>query len=141
MAGETFQLEVATPERELVNEQVTQAEIPAFNGYIGILARHAPLISKLGAGVLTYEGGGGPHVLAISGGFVEVSDNHVRVLADLAEAAEEIRVEQARKQLDEANQQLSKANDEQSSAAAIRASQTAQARIDAAQHGSGAGQH
>ncbi len=85
--ADTFQLEVATPERLVVDEQVAEAELPAENGYMGILAGHAPLMSAFVPGVLTYEGGGGPHVLAIAGGFVEVSDNHVRVLADEAEAS------------------------------------------------------
>ncbi|MBV8896714.1 MAG: ATP synthase F1 subunit epsilon [Acidobacteriaceae bacterium] len=83
--ADTFQLQVATPERLLVDEQVTSAEIPAQDGYIGILPGHAPLMSALGAGHLTYQGGGGPHVLEVEGGFIEVSDNEVRVLADKAE--------------------------------------------------------
>ena len=136
MAGDTFQLEVATPERQLVDEQVSSAEIPALNGYLGILAGHAPLMSKLGAGVLTYEGGGGPHVLAVAGGFVEVSDNHVRVIADNAEAAEEIQLDKARRQLEEANRDLQNARDEASSDAALRSIQHAQARIDAVERGS-----
>jgi F-type H+-transporting ATPase subunit epsilon len=86
MAG-TFQLQVATPERLLIDEQATFAEIPAQDGYVGILPDHAPLMSALGSGRLTYQGGGGPHALDISGGFLEVSDNHVRVLVDQAEPA------------------------------------------------------
>jgi F-type H+-transporting ATPase subunit epsilon len=129
--ADTFQLEVATPERLLVDEQVTQAELPGLNGYMGILAGHAPLMSALGAGVLSYEGGGGPHVLAIAGGFVEVSDNHVRVLADEAEAAQDIQIDKARKDLDEASQALRQAKETADSEAALRAMQRAQARIDA----------
>ena len=53
--ADTFQLEVATPERLLVDEQVTEAELPGEDGYMGILAGHAPLLSALGAGVLTYQ--------------------------------------------------------------------------------------
>ena len=138
--ADTFQLEVATPERLLVDEQVTSAQVPAKNGYLGILAGHAPLMSALGAGVLTYEGGAGPHVLAISGGFLEISDNHVRVLADEAESPEEIRVEKARKQLEEASQALHNAHDEGEAESANLAVQRAQARIDAVEHGS-SGQH
>jgi F-type H+-transporting ATPase subunit epsilon len=54
---------------------------------MGILAGHAPLLSALGQGTLTYSEGGGKHVINIDGGFVEVFDNHVRVLADKAETA------------------------------------------------------
>ncbi len=86
--ADTLHLEVATPERELIDEQVSSTEIPGEGGYMGILPGHAALLSALGEGTLTYEGGGGPHKLAISGGFVEVFDDHVRVLADKAEPVE-----------------------------------------------------
>jgi F-type H+-transporting ATPase subunit epsilon len=85
--ADTFQLEVATPERLLVDAHVTDAELPGKDGYMGILAGHAPLLSALGQGTLTYSEGGGKHVINIDGGFVEVFDNHVRVLADKAETA------------------------------------------------------
>ena len=87
MAGNTFELEVATPERLLVDAQVTEAELPGKDGYMGILPGHAPLLSALGKGTLTYSEGGTKHVINIDGGFMEVFDNHVRVLADSAEAA------------------------------------------------------
>jgi F-type H+-transporting ATPase subunit epsilon len=131
--ADTFQLQVATPERLLVDEQVTLAEIPGANGYLGVLAGHAPLMSALIPGVLTYEGGGGAHIYAIGGGFVEVSDNQVRVLADDAEAANEIQVDKARQQLEEANRKLDEAKETFETEQAIRAVQHAQARIDAAE--------
>jgi len=87
MADNTFQLEVATPERLLVDAQVTEAELPGKDGYMGVLPGHAPLLSALGKGTLTYSEGGAKHVINIDGGFMEVFDNHVRVLADKAEAA------------------------------------------------------
>lgn len=86
--ADTFQLEVATPERLFVDEQVSEAELPGQEGYMGILPGHAPLLSILGSGTLTYKLGGGEHKLKIEGGFVEVFDNHVRVLADRAETDE-----------------------------------------------------
>lgn len=85
--GSTFKLQVATPERLFVDEQVTEAELPGKDGYMGILPGHAPLLSALGAGTLTYSSGGGKRMLKIDGGFVEVFDNQVRVLADHAEPA------------------------------------------------------
>lgn len=140
--ADTFQLEVATPERLLVDERVTQAEIPALNGYVGILPGHAPLMSKLGAGVLSYEGGGsGAHVFAVSGGFLEISDNHVRVLADEAEAAQDIQVGEARRQLEEASRALQNAHETAESESALHAMQRAQARIDAVERGSSIGHH
>ena len=83
--ADTFQLQVATPEKLLIDEQVTFAQIPGETGYMGILAGHAPLLSALKEGVLSYEGGGGPHQITIKSGFVEVFEDHVRVLADAAE--------------------------------------------------------
>ena len=87
MAANTFQLEVATPENQLVDAQVTEAELPGKDGYMGVLLGHAPLLSALGKGTLTYSEGGAKHVININGGFVEVFDNHVRVLADHAKPA------------------------------------------------------
>ncbi len=130
--ADTFQLEVATPERRFVDEQVAEAELPGKEGYLGVLPGHAPLLSALGAGVLTYSGGGGsPRVLVIEGGFVEVFDNHVRVLADKAEYVEDIQVDQAKRELAEANEALKNAHEPGESEAALRAAQRAQARIDA----------
>jgi F-type H+-transporting ATPase subunit epsilon len=131
--ADTFQLEIATPERLLVDEQVTQAELPGKEGYLGVLAGHAPLLSALGSGVLSFEGGtSGRQVLAIEGGFVEIFENHVRVLADSAEYAREIQVDKARRELEEANQKLKHTHETEESEAALRAIQRAQARIDAA---------
>jgi F-type H+-transporting ATPase subunit epsilon len=130
--ADTLQLEVATPERLLVDEQVSEVELRGKEGYMGILPGHAPLLSALQAGVLTYRGGGkDQEKLVVDGGFVEVFDNHVRVLADSAEYARDIQVDAARKQLDEANQALKNAHDTADSEAAMRTVQQAQARIDA----------
>jgi F-type H+-transporting ATPase subunit epsilon len=134
--ADTFQLEVATPERLLVDEQVTEAELPGQDGYMGILAGHAPLLSALGAGVLTYQGGG-EHVLAIDGGFVEVFENHVRVLADHAEFGRDIQAESARRQLDEALDAMKNAHQQPESDAALAAVKKAQARVDAAERAAG----
>jgi F-type H+-transporting ATPase subunit epsilon len=132
--ADTFQLEVATPERRLVDEQVREAELPGKDGYMGVLPGHAPLLSALGAGVLTYDGGSsGKQVLVIDGGFIEVFENHVRVLAENAEYARDIQVEAARRELEEANRALKEAHEADTSEAALRASQRAQARIDAAE--------
>jgi F-type H+-transporting ATPase subunit epsilon len=134
--ADTFQLEVATPERLLVDEQVSEAELPGQDGYMGILAGHAPLLSALGAGVLTYQSGE-EHVLAIDGGFVEVFDNHVRVLADHAEFGRDIQAENARRQLDEALEAVRNANQQPDSDAALAALKKAQARVDAAEKAGG----
>lgn len=134
--ADTFQLEVATPERLLVDEQVTEAELPGQDGYMGVLAGHAPLLSALGAGVLTYQAGS-EQVLAIDGGFVEVFENHVRVLADHAEFGRDIQAESARRQLDEALEAMKNANRQPDSDAALAAVKKARARVDAAEKATG----
>ena len=83
--ADTFLLEVATPERLLVNEQVSEAQIPAANGYLGILPGHAALLAELGAGELSYTVEGRRRSVKIDGGWVEVSGDHARVLANSAE--------------------------------------------------------
>jgi F-type H+-transporting ATPase subunit epsilon len=131
--ADTFQLEVATPERLLVDEQVREAELPGANGYLGVLPGHAPLLSALGAGVLTYTSGSEHRYLAINGGFVEVLGDHVRVLAEQAEYGRDINLDAARRELEQANNRLREhSNDKDQSEAAIRDSAKAQARIDAA---------
>lgn len=85
--ADTFLLEVATPERLWVRTPAREAQIPCRNGYIGVLPGHAALLSELASGRLTYTDDGGAHALEISGGWVEVLDDHVRVLADEAREA------------------------------------------------------
>ena len=130
--ADTFQLQVATPEELLIDEQVTEVQLPGRAGYMGILAGHAPLLSELGPGLLTYEGGSGSDKrLVIDGGFVEVFDNHVHVLADSAVAADKVSREAAQKQLDQANEALKQAQSVGETDAALRSMQRAQARLDA----------
>jgi len=134
--AETIELEVVTPERELVKEQVTEAQIPAKAGYIGVLPGHAPLLSLLGSGVLSYTTESGSHKsMAIHRGFVEVQPDHIRVLADLAEFAEEIDLEKARTAAKAAADRLT-INDPAAAtdpAVALAESELAAARVAAAE--------
>jgi len=84
MAAETFQIEVVTPEKLVLDQRAEFAEIPGKDGYIGILPGHAALLGELGSGALTITSGGQTREVKVSGGYVEVRDNHVRVLADKA---------------------------------------------------------
>ena len=95
--ADTFELEIATPERQLLREDVTEAQIPGKDGFLGILPGHAPLLGLLGFGALSYVSGGRRRFMAIHGGFLEVLSDHVKVLADLAERAEEIDLERAKR--------------------------------------------
>jgi len=92
---ETFRLRIVTPYREVVMEDVSEAQIPGKEGYLGVLPGHAPLISELRVGEISYKRGGKSTHLAVSGGFVEVLPEQVTILAETAERAEEIDVTRA----------------------------------------------
>jgi len=104
--ADSLDLVVVTPERQLVHQQVGEVQLPGKDGYMGILPGHAPLLSELGTGALTYLLAGRRHALAVHGGFLEVLEDQVRVLADAAERAEEINVERARAAQTRAQQQV-----------------------------------
>jgi F-type H+-transporting ATPase subunit epsilon len=130
--ADKFELEVATPERLLVREEVNSAELPGKDGYMGVLAGHAPLLGRLGAGVLSYEQGGQRRALAVDGGFIEIFENHVSVLADYAEFANDIPVEAARRELEQGQQEVDRAKSQEESDTALAHVGRAQARLDAA---------
>jgi F-type H+-transporting ATPase subunit epsilon len=80
--AQTLHIEIATPEKLVVDQQADYAEIPGKDGYMGILPGHAALLSELAHGKLTLTTGGKTESFTVTGGYVEVRDNHVRVLAD-----------------------------------------------------------
>ncbi len=86
----TFNLQVITPERYLLDEDVESLVVPAVGGYLGVLANHAPLIAGLEPGLVKYRQGGDNKYFVISGGFIEVSCNNATVLANTAEKPGEI---------------------------------------------------
>ena len=104
--AEKIQLEVVTPERRVLEESVEMVTVPGSNGELGILPGHTPLISQLKTGVLTYVEDGRSSTLHVSGGFVEVRDDHVSVLAEVAERPEEIDAASARAARDKFEKQL-----------------------------------
>jgi len=130
--AETLELEIATPERQLVREQVSDVQVPGKDGFLGILPGHAALLGQLGAGALCYTTAGRSHYVAIAGGFLEVLEDHVRVLADSAERAEDIDLEKAKAELQRATDALPTATDPEAALAVVG---RAQARVDAAGHG------
>ena len=131
--AETFELEIATPERSIVREQAVRAQIPGKDGYYGILPDHAAMVRELGIGTLTYAtSSGGSYVVAIHCGFVEVVENQVRVLADVAEPGVEIDVERAQRALERASLELVNPSAGADPATALAAVLRAEARIEAA---------
>jgi F-type H+-transporting ATPase subunit epsilon len=99
-----LQLEVVTPDRSLVREEVDEAQLPGAEGYFGVLPGHTPLLATLSVGELWYRVGSEKQFLAIAGGFAEVLPDRVTILAQVAERAEDIdkaRAEAARKRAEE----------------------------------------
>lgn len=101
-----LKLEIVTPERKVLDEMVDSVTVPTASGEAGILPNHAPLISALKPGILSYSNKGTTERLALAGGFVEVSANKVAVLTDTAETASEIDADAARVAREEAERSL-----------------------------------
>ena len=125
----TFLLEVATPEKLVVRNDATEAQIPGSEGMLGIMPGHAPLISEIEAGELTYTMDGKRHVLAIAKGWVEVTGNKVRVLVDSCEAPDQIDMARAETALKRANERLLSPKQDLDLARALNAAKRAQARL------------
>lgn len=107
MTTQKVVMEVVTPERTVLTEEAASVIVPGMHGYIGIQYNHAPMVVGLRPGVLLYgDVDKEKSRLSLSGGFVEVSDNRITVLADTAERADEIDVERARSARERAEKRL-----------------------------------
>jgi F-type H+-transporting ATPase subunit epsilon len=93
-----------------VKDAAEEAQIPGVTGYLGILPGHAPLITELGVGEITYKASGATHTLSVAWGFMEVLPDKVTILAEAAERPNEIDIERAQKSKERAEQRL-KSND------------------------------
>ena|SRR5215813_2603682 len=122
--AETIQLEIVTPERLVVNDKAEYIEIPGRSGHLGVLPGHAPLITELAVGEISYRNGNQTRRLAVAWGFAEVLQDRVTILAETAEKAEEIdtaRAEEARKRAEAALQKAGAEGDKDAQAALARA--------------------
>jgi len=108
MPDKTFTLEVITPDRRVFSDdQIVSVMLPGIEGYLGVLANHEPLMTALAIGELDYRrADGSADAMALTGGFVEVFDNKVTVLADVAEKREEIDLERAEKAVRRAEERI-----------------------------------
>ncbi|AFV12901.1 ATP synthase F1complex subunit epsilon [Thermacetogenium phaeum DSM 12270] len=104
--GKTFRLEIVTPERVVVEEDVEGVVIPSQDGLLGILRNHAPIIGGLDIGVIKYVKEGQPHYVACGMGVFEMSGNVLRILPDTAERGERIDVERAKQARQRAEKRL-----------------------------------
>jgi F-type H+-transporting ATPase subunit epsilon len=101
-------LEIVTPDRLLVKEQVDEVEIPGASGYFGVLPGHTPLLASLQVGELWYRKGQEKTYLVIAFGFAEVLPDRVTILAQIAEKADEIDVVRARSAKTRAEERLTR---------------------------------
>jgi F-type H+-transporting ATPase subunit epsilon len=93
--ADTLHLQIITPDKKLVEEDTDQVQIPGKSGYLGILPGHAPLITELMIGEISYNVRGTMQYIAVAWGFAEVLADGVTILADTAERAEDINVQRA----------------------------------------------
>ncbi|MBC9784514.1 F0F1 ATP synthase subunit epsilon [Heliobacillus mobilis] len=137
MANQTYLLEVVTPERVVVNEEVEVTSAPGTEGSLGILADHAPMLTALNIGLLEYGKHGENKKLTITGGFLEVANNKVTVLATAAEKVQEIdlsRAEAARRRAEQRIEKAQTGNSEVDIDRAEMALKRALLRLEAAKH-------
>jgi len=133
--AETIRLEVVTPRGSVLSEDVDIVTAPGYGGEFGVLANHAPFLSTIKIGVMTYRQGHESEQLMISGGFCKVSDNKITFLVETAETGRDIDVHRALRAKERAEKRLASAASQQERVNQTRAEaalQRALARIRAA---------
>ena len=107
MAG-TFQLQIVSADRSIVNETVDEIQVPGSEGYFGVLQGHTPLLALIGTGELWFRRGSETSYVSLSGGFAEVQPDRVTILAQIAEHADEIDIARAEAAKRRAEERLSR---------------------------------
>ena len=102
----TIRMELVTPERLVLSEEVDEVVLPGYEGEFGVLPGHTQFLAILNIGVMWYRKGSAINKLALGGGFSEVTHDRVVVMADTAERADEIDVERAQRARDRAEARL-----------------------------------
>jgi|ERR1700683_5305112 F-type H+-transporting ATPase subunit epsilon len=131
--ADTFQLEIVTPEKKVVDTAAEEVQIPGKNGYLGVLPGHAPLITELAVGEISFHAGAEVQRLAVAWGFAEVLPNKVTILAETAERPSEIDVERARKAQARAEQELTSGDTNVDVDRALAALKKAETRLQVAE--------
>ena len=130
--ADTLELEIVTPDKLLVRERVDGVQIPGKTGELGVLPGHAPLITTLTIGEISYRQGTNTHYLAVAWGFAEVLPTKVTILADTAERAEEIDVKRAQEAKARAEAALARAAADLDFDATLYAQRRAEVRLEVA---------
>lgn len=124
-------LEIVTPERKVIDEAVEMVTVPTAKGEIGVLTNHAPLISTLKPGILSYTLKGVTEKMVVAGGFIEISDNKVSILADVAEAKDDVDLDSAKAEQEEVRKLLGEwKGSEEEFEVELEKLERAQARLD-----------
>ncbi len=110
--ADTFELEIVTPDKLVVKDAAEEMQIPGKNGYLGILPGHAPLISELAVGQISYRNGSETHYLCVAWGFAEVLPDKVTILAETAERGEDVDCARADKAKERAEKRLTSGDPE-----------------------------
>jgi len=131
--SDTFQLEIVTPEKMVVNDVAEEIQIPGKNGYLGILPGHAPLITELAVGEITYRKGGQTFYLSVAWGFAEVLLDKVTILAETAVRPQEIDVKRAQESKQKAEEALKTGQTEADFTHAEDALKRAETRLEVAE--------
>jgi len=130
--AEVFQLEIVTPEKQVVSDTAEEVQIPGKKGYLGILPGHAPLITELSVGEIIYRKGGLTSYLSVAWGFAEVLPAKVTILAEAAERPEEIDVRRAQEAKGRAEERLKSQDSTTDYERALYALRRADVRLDVA---------
>lgn len=135
----TLKLEIVTPDRKVLSEEVEYVGAPGILGEFGVLPSHVPFLSALGVGNLRYKQNGKAFYVFVAGGFAEVSNNQVTILAEVAEKAVDIDVDRASKAKDRAEQRASAAKEKVDAARNQAALRRAVTRMSCNANGKSAG--
>ena len=130
--ADTIQLEIVTPDRMIVSDAALEIQIPGKSGYLGVLPGHAPLITEIAVGEITYRRESATKYIAVAWGFAEVLPEKVTILAETAERPEEIDVARAQKAKERSEARLKQGGAELDYHRAEDALRRAQTRIDVA---------
>jgi len=131
--ADSFQLEIVTPEKMVVKDVAEELQMPGKNGYLGILPGHAPLITELAVGEITYRNGLDVHHLSVAWGFAEVLPDKVTILAETCEKPDEIDIARAKEAKQRAEERLKSTNPEVNFDRAEDALHRAETRIEVAE--------
>jgi len=130
--SDSFQLEIVTPDKLVVKDRAEEMQIPGKNGYLGILPGHAPLITELAVGQISYLNGSETHYLCVAWGFAEVLSDKVTILAETAERGEDVDCARAKKAKERAEQRLTSGDPEVDVSRAQNAQARAPTRLEVA---------